>query len=340
MLRHLLWASAKRPGRRTARVHVGLSLPQTKPLSPLLTAQTGVTNHQGLPVRRVNLKRSVAIQEARVFRMRLGLRLSLMAALCTSCLSAPAMSANAPSLAPPITPVAAPPLPVIGGTKTSYICSSLRQVIAPAVYDLMAVDRILVSERVTLADMGKQSRDPQAGDKIEGSAAMNLMRTRLSADIKATARNLMTVEALLKQREADAAATDEDRRTIDGIRDSLRHIAAQQNEALNLVSGYVETELQGQMRTEFDSQLLQAVSPVGGSAKLQAPLTGAGLQMNEPIAVYDRRKLLTAGAGTGRTVYDDLSRTLSLREQAVATMETALTPSIVKIAQRCGGEAR
>ncbi|HEX3549838.1 MAG TPA: hypothetical protein VHT53_05650 [Candidatus Elarobacter sp.] len=217
------------------------------------------------------------------------------------------------------------------------MCSSLREALAPAVYDVMTVDRLIVTERSTLADMAKTSGDPQAREKLEGSGAMNMMRTRLSAAVVATARNLGAVDALLKERTADSAANADDRRALADVQTALRRVAKEQNEALNTVAGYLETELQGQMRTEYDSQLLEAVGPVGGSAKLQPPLTGSGLQMNEPIPVFDRRTLLTNDTAFGRTVYDELSRSLARHQQMIAKSESAVSPSIVKLAAKCGG---
>ena len=129
------------------------------------------------------------------------------------------------------------PLPVIGRTRANTLCKTVREVVAPAVRDLMNVDRLLAQSRTVYAEMADHSRLRQ-----------NLDRVSLGKIVVGMARDLSAVQTLVDdpKRFPKSATTEEDRLALQ-LRQELRTVAERDSRALDIVNGVLETDLMAQM---------------------------------------------------------------------------------------------
>jgi len=244
--------------------------------------------------------------------------------------------AGASVIAPSPSPAPPSPLPVIGTTHSRPLCTAVRQSIAPAVMALMRVDGGLVTARKTLHDLAQNAGDPQATMKYEGNTSNDMQRMRLAALARAMSRDLELVKVSLAGLPQRPAAGSDDR-DVEQLRARLAAVAARQQDAVNAVGGLVETELEGQMRTEFDSRLGPEL-PNGDQNPPPLPpaMVGSGLQMKDPLPVFDKRRQLAYGNALGHTLYDQVSNDVGRLQTSIATEERAVTPALETAAHTCG----
>jgi hypothetical protein len=239
-----------------------------------------------------------------------------------------------------VTPVAAAdspasPLPQIGTTRSRPLCTAVRQNIAPAVAGLMRVDARILAARKTLGELAHLTGDPQANLKLEGDKAKDLQRMRLAVLARGIAQDLSLVKGALATIPTPSPTTSADDRLTGDLRAQLTLVASRQQDALNDVNGLVETELQGQMRTEFDSHIGPQLPNGDRNPPLPPPLVGSGLQMKDPVAVFDQRRQLSYDTVLGHTLYDHVAKVIVGRETVIASAERAVAPTIERAAHAC-----
>lgn len=151
------------------------------------------------------------------------------------------------------------------------------------------------------------------------------------------AHDLAVVQRIVDDPKRFAAGSSDDRERARALEKQLKVVAERQAGALDLLNGMLETELEGQMRTEYDSKLAAAVGNVGSKAGgFGHPLAGSGLQMKEPIPILDRRALLTGSTLPGHTASDVVAAAVGEHQAAIARSEKTLTPLVVAAARECG----
>ena len=236
---------------------------------------------------------------------------------------------------------ASSPLPVIGATHSRAFCTSVRESVAPALFGLMRLDDQIAASRATLLRVAGRPQDAAAARQPESNHDADLARVRLSAAALRMARDLAVVQRVLDDPRRFPAGTSDDQQRAQALRRRLEAVAARQAEALDLINGIVETELEGQMRTEFDTKLGAAVGKPGSTGGgFGAPLAGSGLQMKEPIPLLDRRALLTGSALPGHTSYDAVAAAVGDHQAVIAKAEDVLSPLVVAAARECGASDR
>jgi hypothetical protein len=133
---------------------------------------------------------------------------------------------------PPEASVPPSPLPVIGTTKTTLICTVLREHLAPAVLAVMHNDELIASSKVQYREMG-------------------LSGPRQDLDLVAMARNVQAMVNNLsifrKQLDNEASfptnPKTDDERSLVSVRSQLQEVVADQTRELDTINGVLETIL-------------------------------------------------------------------------------------------------
>lgn len=182
----------------------------------------------------------------------------LIAALVLGAL-APASAAVVPAPSPT-------PLKEIAHVKSSMFCSALKRNIGPAIGAVLQNDRMIAASKPLFANYYTASatatKDFRAGKDLDVA--------RMESLITPMVANVSSIERLLDQPGAfpAVARTAEDRKML-AMRDQLRSVLAQQKNALNLISGFVDTQQLGELQqegTRYNAALTTADVRAGNSA--------------------------------------------------------------------------
>ena len=242
--------------------------------------------------------------------------------------AAPADEGNTPS--PSATPTV---LREIGRVGSTAYCTMLSKRIAPALQGLMKTDEVILEGRRTFVKMSED-----ALSRSHGHLALD--RSHLGQVISAAAHNLEIVRTLL----SDPAyfpvepQSDDDKAAVQ-LKAYLQTVVVQQNAALNILSGTLETELMGQMQSERDTNLQSAI---GKPSSFATPtpidptqfISGAGLPDNSPNSQFSTKNL-ASGTTARRTIYDSLGIALDVQRRQIAFVEGAANQAVVKAVPLC-----
>ena len=267
-------------------------------------------------------------------RAKLGAALCALAVVAGSGLSAFAQSAPAPQ-------PAASTLPIIGGTHSRGLCTTVRDSVAPMVLGMIKSDELVGASHRALLKTGDDAR---TGSR----EAMDLDQVYLRHAVDAMVHNLAVIDKLLadEKRFPKKAATD-DERLAQQLKAQLQAVAQQQRAALNTIANALDAEDLGRMQNDFPAGI-GAING-GGSAPSGALVNGArgpdvdgsfigvsGLimpqKMTPPPAARGTSKTL------GHTVWDRLASAVETHQAAIAGAEQRLTPTVVAISVACRAE--
>ena len=252
------------------------------------------------------------------------------------------------------------------------LCSTLREAVAPSILALLKSDSVLSAGGRTFVTMGKHELERSRGQ-------LELDRLQLDKQVVAIVKNLQAVDILLMdtKRFPKVATTDDERRAL-AIKAQLLQIAKAQNDALNVISGTLETDRMGQMQHDFPTKINAATAVPGGhadqpgtaatdpdlgpvsylgSAGVQsASSTGSsdtqsstsGVTMSGPQAAGTRlsgfgaptdiRTIAGNSKSMGRTLYDAMAGDLNAKRIPIDNLERTASQTIVDAAQRCNLE--
>jgi hypothetical protein len=278
-----------------------------------------------------------------------------------------AMLVLALAVPPPPTPAPAPVLQEIGRVRSrTPLCATLRDAVAPSILALLKTDAVFSAGHQTFLTMGKHELE-------RSRTQLEFDRIQLDREVVAAVRNMQAVEALLgdSKRFPKVAATDDERRAL-AIKAQLQKIAKAQNDALNVISGTLETDRLGQMQHERPTKIDAAIGPEGGHTNQPGTaatdpdlgpvsfLGSAGVaqspnnNQNPPNAPNaqglgavqlsgfgvptDIRTLAGNGRSIGRTLYDAAAADLNSARIPVDNLERTASQTIIESAQRCSAE--
>lgn|GEM_PF-4112142 len=197
-----------------------------------------------------------------------------------------------------------PPLKTIVTVKTSAVCAALREVVAPAVRDVLVNDgQFEKSAPLLNAASSAYVMAPRVG--------MDMMR--LETPETTIARNLIDAETRLDDPRLAQAQSP----AIDGIRKELEAVIERQKTALNIISGTVETgSFYIMMHTEGAAIMNAANAPPQSSAgSVNSVLS---LTINDPVGV----------GAAGLVAYE--AQREQPHEQAAATLIEAVASGCAK----------
>jgi hypothetical protein len=241
-------------------------------------------------------------------------------------------------------PAATPPKTIIH-LKVSPLCTGLRQNIGPAIGKVLQNDKTIAQSRPLLRGYVKAA--------ATNSASKDLQVARVERLITPLVNNTAAIEKLLNDPFVFPRfpISESDRKLLE-IRAYLQQVVAQQKRALDVISGFVDTEQLGQMQQAgMDALKLTNTREIpnaqGGSGPSSAQAAGAAPTpppseiLNAGVRSTPQQLADPALQDTGLTVGHN---PLDVFEQAIASYQQQLQASegqaallVVKALPLCGG---
>lgn len=262
-----------------------------------------------------------------------------------------ALSAGpAPAVAAAPTPAATPHLKTISHVFAKRLCTGLRRSIAPAVGHVLQNDRAMALSRPLFQSFVKNSSTGS-----QGATDMDVMH--LERLIDPMVKNTEAIEKLLNDTVFPRKAQSEEDKQLLAMRAHLEEVLAEQKHALDLISGFVDTQNMGELQGaghEYDSQISSSNTVHGGNAQVAQNATGgntpqtsptnapanilnAGLsQQNDPARKQDPR-FLNTGSVVGYNPLSAFDQQMDFYQQQIAVPESKVSAAIFKAIPECGG---
>lgn len=266
----------------------------------------------------------------------------LTAALTLTAFSALAASPGAFAATAP-TP-ASTPLKTITHIRSSPLCTGLRRAIGPAIGKVLQNDGYIARSRPMFQDYVQNST-------LGSKAGVDMDVMHMEGLIAPLVQNTQAIERylndpILKRRPAN----DSDKQLIE-MRMHLLAVLEQQKQALDLISGFVDTQQMGQLQAaghEYDKALNgDAPSKSQGSATAAAPapapttapnsLLNAGLARSPSDPRNSDPRFGSTDSTVGYNPLKVFDQQVGLYQQAIGTSESAAAKAVIKAVPECGG---
>jgi hypothetical protein len=247
-------------------------------------------------------------------------------ALILSALGSPAPSPT--SLPSPAASLG--PLKEIGRVRSSPVCSTLHELVGPAIGNVLSVDQTIA--------LGRPILERYAHDVYvlgaSASAEMDLMR--LENTIGPLVHNLLAAQALLGDpRQFPKQAQNDDERLLLESRDRLKAITKEQQGALNYLNGMLQTAQLGELqRAGADDGLAFAIPD------RPTPKTGSGTAdtLDAGVAHSPREQAdldFSGATGLGYNPVKAVVADVRAAQTRIARGETDAAASILALARNC-----
>lgn len=238
---------------------------------------------------------------------------------------------------------AATPLKTISHVYAKRLCTGLRRSIAPAVGHVLQNDRLIATSRPLFVSFTKNT---STGSK--GATDMDVMH--LENLVTPLVKNTQEIERLLNDTVYPRhPQSDEDRQLL-AMRAHLEAVLAEQKHALDLVSGFVDTQNMAELQAaghQYDSAIngsdtrnsnnTQTPAPLSPTAA-PAPILNAGIdQSNDPARKYDPRYTNT-GSQVGYNPLNAFDQQMGNYQQQILVSENKVSAEIFKAIPACGGQ--
>lgn len=235
-------------------------------------------------------------------------------------------------------PAATPP--TIVHIRSSPLCSGLRRVIGPAIGKVLQSDKYIANSKPLLRDFVKAS----ASGLSKGS--QDLAVSRLESLIGPLVKNTQAVDKLLADPYAfpKVAYSDDDQRLLQ-MRAQLLAVNEQQKRALDVISGFVDTQQLGELQAaghEYDSAL--SSNPKNTGTPHPSPTTppadilnaGVSNSSNDPSRAGDPRYKNTDSA-VGANPLNVFENSIASYQEQIAGSEQAAAKTVIQAVPICGG---
>lgn len=270
----------------------------------------------------------------------------LTAALALAALVLSAVPASAATKKPKPVPTATP-LKTIEHLYVKPLCTALRRSVAPALRNIIQNDHTIAVSRPLFQDYVKTVTSGS-----QGATDMDVMR--LEQLIEPLVKNTQEIDKLLSDPVyRRRPQTDSDRQMLQ-LRAHLTAVLDEQKRALDLVSGFVDTEQLGELQAaghEYDNAINSTQthnSAPGGSNNSQTPQTSptptpmdilnAGLSTeNDPGRKYDPRYLNT-GSQLGYNPLNIFDQAMEEHQATIYQSEQFVTQDVFRAVPLCGGQ--
>lgn len=235
----------------------------------------------------------------------------------------------------------ATPLKTISHEYVSPLCTGLRKAIGPAIGKALQNDKIIANSKPLFHQY------VQAAATNQNKASQDLSVSRLERLVGPLVKNTETIDTLLNDPFIfpKVAYTDGDRRLLQ-MRAQLQAVNDEQKHALDVISGFVQTQQLGEMQTsghEFDSALSANPNPPKQYVAPTAPpqdVLSAGVQNtnNDPSRAVDPRYKNTDSV-LGANPLDVFENAISSYQQDIHHREQRAAKSVIAAVPLCGGHA-
>lgn len=169
------------------------------------------------------------------------------AALCAAAAFLAVSSAPAATKpAPKPSPTASPLKVIVNVNSRSRLCVGLRRSVGPAISKVLQNDKTIAASRPLLQDYVKSATLSSEGGK-------DMAVARLESLVGPLVKNTQAIEQLLGDTVYASKAKNESDKQLMQIRAQLKSVLDQQKQALDLISGFVDTVQLGEMQSQgFD----------------------------------------------------------------------------------------
>jgi hypothetical protein len=249
--------------------------------------------------------------------------------------------AMAVSLATPA-PAATPPK-TIKHIYVSPLCTGLRQNIGPAIGKVLQNDNTIAQSRPLLRGYVKST--------ATGSIAKDLQVSRIERLVTPLVQNTAAIEKLLNDPFVfpKHAISDADRQLLE-IRGYLQEVVTQQKRALDVISGFIDTEQLGQMQAAGSealklTQTHEIPKAQGGDSSAQAAAAGPTPPPSEVLnagvsklpQIGTDPALQENGLVLGHNPVDVFDNAIGQYQQMLQASEGRAADLVVKALPLCGG---
>jgi hypothetical protein len=238
---------------------------------------------------------------------------------------------------------AATPLKTIEHLHVSPLCTGLRQNIGPAIGKVLQNDGTIAQSRPLLRGFVKAS--------ATNSASKDLQVARVERLITPLVQNTAAIEKLLNDPYVfpKRAISDSDRQLLE-IRAYLQQVVTQQKRALDVISGFVDTEQLGQMQAAGEEAIKltqtheipgaqgsdsSARDAAAGPTPPPSEILNAGISSPPQIAPDPR--LRDTGLVLGHNPLDVFDQAIGEYQQMLQASEGRAADLVVKALPLCGG---
>lgn len=247
--------------------------------------------------------------------------------------ASPAAAVSAPKPSPT-------PLKTITHIRTSPLCTGLRTVIGPAIGKVLQSDKYIASSKPLFHNFVQASASGQS------KAAQTLAVSHLEYLVGPLVKNTQAVDKLLNDPYAfpRVAYSDDDRRLLK-MRAQLQTVNDEQKKALDIISGFVDTEQLGELQASgnrYDSALSSNPKNTGKVNAVPtvppAPVLNAGVSnvRNDPSRSVDPRYKNTDSL-VGANPLNVFENAISSYQQDIQSGEQDAAKTVVQAVPLCGG---
>jgi hypothetical protein len=225
------------------------------------------------------------------------------------------------------------PLKTISHLRVLRLCTGLRRSIYPAVGRVLQDDKVIAQSRPLFQDYVKQSA-------TSTQPAVDLDVVRLERLIDPLVKNTQAIERLLNDPIYPLHAVSQSDQDLLDMRTRLQEVLAQQKRALDLVSGFVDTQQMGELQNaghEYDSATApnrQSSPPPSAPTSPPNDILSAGIP--NPQRSNDPRFTPTNSL-VGYNPLNGFDEQMEAYQQTITTSEDAASKIILKVVPECGG---
>ena len=225
------------------------------------------------------------------------------------------------------------PLHEIGHVHASSLCATLRGHVRPAVAAMMSDDQLIGA---THRGFAKVSYDLSYGS--DASVQFDQYYLRQVED--RLAHNLELIDSIMKRPTSQMDDTSADGREAADLNVRLAAVLKSQKDALNLLSGTLETEALGRMQGEISNDMKSATGQTTTQTTLQGSTPGAQSFLGTAGLPTDPSSALAVQASAqptihGHNIYDTILENLDTIQITTARRETQATAAVLASVDAC-----
>ncbi|MFN2449704.1 MAG: hypothetical protein ABR508_07920 [Candidatus Baltobacteraceae bacterium] len=228
--------------------------------------------------------------------------------------------------------------------SNSRMCMGLRRSIGPAVGKVLQNDKTIATSRPMLQDF-------VASASLGSEGGKDMAVARLERLVGPLVKGTQNIEALLNDPIYPRKAQNDNDKQLLQMRTQLAQVLAKQKNALDLISGFIDTEQLGQLQAaghQYDAAVnsnsspnAAANRPVARATTAPAEILNAGVNTaaNDPAGTMknDPRYANTNNA-IGYNPLNMFDQQMLAYQAEIAQGEAAATFSILKAVPQCGGK--
>jgi hypothetical protein len=236
----------------------------------------------------------------------------------------------------------ATPLKTISHQHVSPLCTGLRRNIGPAIGRVLQNDKLIANSRPLFKDFVHNAA-------IAGSGAQDLAVMRLERLIGPMVKNANEIERLLNDPYIfpKVAVSDSDRQLL-AMRQHLREVVAQQKSALDVISGFVDTQQLGELQaaghqydsaingTETQKQASEQSPQQTGAAPTPPPSGVLDAGVKGSLHANDPR-FQENGNLVGHNPLDAFGDAIAMYQQDIDSRESQTAKLVMQAVPQCNG---